>query len=285
MQISISGATGFIGSKLTRRFIEKGWTLRFIDRPSLELNDKEFLDNRIEGSGVVINLAGAPILKKWNENYKNEIYHSRIDTTHKIATAIRNAVVKPSLFISSSAIGIYDQTETHTEESTRFAGDFMAKVCMDWEQEALTVIDVTRVVIFRTGVVLDKSGGALDTMYKPFSYGMGGTIGNGKQHFSWISLEDLLNAFLYAIENKDLSGIVNAVALYPTTNRHFTETFGKVLNQPALLRIPKFGLKLAYGEGAQALISGQRVIPEKLLKSGFEFTYPTIEKALMAMYR
>jgi uncharacterized protein (TIGR01777 family) len=285
MQISMSGATGFIGDMLIKRFFEKGWPVNVIDRQSLTLDDKEFIEKKIEGSDVVINLAGAPVLKRWNEGYKKEIYDSRIDTTRKITIAIRNARRKPLVFISGSAIGIYNSKETHTEESRHFAADFMGKVCRDWEHEALEAAVSTRVVIFRTGVVLGQNGGALKTMYTPFKFGLGGIIGNGKQSFSWIHITDLMNAFVFAIENESFSGIVNAVAPDPTTNYHFTKTFGKVLNQPAIMRVPEFALKLMYGEGSQALTSGQNVLPEKLLKAGFTFSFPTIEKALMNLYR
>jgi len=285
MQISMSGATGFIGDMLKTRFIDRGWQVNVIDRQSLELEDKEFIDKKIEGSDVVINLAGAPILKRWNEGYKKEIYDSRINTTRKIATAIRNANRKPLVFISGSAIGIYNSTETHTEDSTHFGDDFMGTVCRDWEHEALEAAVSTRVVIFRTGVVIGRNGGALKTMYPPFKFGLGGIIGNGRQPFSWIHENDLIVAFLFAIENEKISGIVNAVAPNPTTNYHFTKTFGKVLTQPTIMRVPEFALKLIYGEGSQTLTSGQTVLPEKLLKAGFTFSYPTIEKALMNLYR
>jgi len=285
MQISMSGATGFIGEMLKKRFIEMGWSVNVIDKQSFELKDIEFLEKKIEGSNVVINLAGAPVMKRWNESYKNDIYHSRIDTTRKIATAIRNTSRKPFVFISGSAIGIYDSIETHTEESQCFADDFMGKVCRDWEHEALEATVSTRVVIFRTGVVLGRNGGALKKMYTPFKLGLGGIIGSGKQAFSWIHVTDLINAFLYTIENENLSGIVNAVAPEPTTNYHFTKTFGKILIQPTITMVPEFALKLIYGEGSRALTAGQNVLPEKLLKAGFIFRFPTIEKALLDLYK
>ena len=161
----------------------------------------------------------------------------------------------------------------------------MGKVCRDWEHEALTVSASTRVVIFRTGVVLGKNGGALQSMYTPFKLGLGGIIGNGKQAFSWIHVTDLINAFLYTVENESVAGIINAVAPEPTTNYHFTKTLGKVLIQPTIMRVPEFALKLMYGEGSRALTAGQKVLPEKLLKAGFIFKFPTIEKALMDLYK
>ena len=184
MHISLSSSTSFIRQNLMRQFIKKGWTISEINRQSLTMPDEEFLAKKIEGSDAVINLAGAPIQKRWSEKYKEEIYHSRIDTTRKIATSIRNAKKKPGVFISGSAIGIYNQVDTHTDHSSNFADDFISRLCQDWEKEAWNIHDVTRVVIFRTGVVLGSDGGALQTMHTPFKLGLGSVVGTGKQAFS-----------------------------------------------------------------------------------------------------
>lgn len=285
MQISLSGSTGFIGQMLKSRFTGKGWTIREINRQSFMMPDEEFLLQKIEGSDAVINLAGAPIQKRWSEAYKKEIYDSRILTTRKIASAVMKAARKPRIFISGSAIGIYNSVDAHTEESGNFAGDFISGLCIDWEMEAMNARDASRVVIFRTGVVLGRDGGALKTMYPPFKMGLGGMIGNGKQAFSWIHITDLADAYIFAIETGSLSGIINAVAPEPTTNGHFSTTLGKVLKQPAVMRIPELALRMIYGEGARALSTGQKVLPQKLLQAGFEFKFPTIEKALVALFR
>lgn len=285
MHISISGASGFIGKELMKRFADKGWNFTIIDRDTFALPDDEFCSKKIEGSDVVINLAGASINKRWTARYKDEIYHSRIDTTRKIARAIINAKKKPKVLISNSAIGIYDTTGTHNEESRNLADDFMGKLCRDWEMEALSAKDHTRVVLFRTGLVMGNKGGALKTMYPLFNIGLGGVVGTGRQAFSWIHIEDLVNAYGFAIERENLEGIINAVAPNPVTNYYFTKTFGKVLRQPAIMKVPFFALKLIYGEGAEALASGQEVVPEKLVKNGFEFKFPTIEKALTDIYK
>jgi uncharacterized protein len=285
MKISISGASGFIGKEIMRRFADEGWTFNVIDRGSFSLPDTEFSLRKIEGSDVVINLAGAPIVKRWTEDYKKEIYASRILTTRKIAQAITRLEAKPKLFISASAIGIYDPSGTHSESSTALATDFIGQVCRDWEEEARRADGFTRLVVLRTGLVLGTGGGTLKTMYTPFSMGLGAAIGNGSQPFSWIHLEDLFNVYKFIIAAENITGIVNAVAPEPTTNLHFTKIFGKVLNQPAVLRIPEFALKLMYGEGAGAVTSGQSVLPDKLLGSGFIFKFPTIEKALVDLYR
>jgi uncharacterized protein len=189
------------------------------------------------------------------------------------------------LFICASAIGIYDSEHEHNDDSTWFAGGFLADLVRSWESEAIKASAYTRTSILRTGLVLGGGGGALKKMYLPFSIGLGGKIGNGRQMMSWIYLEDLAAIYQFIIENPSLSGIYNAVAPEPVTNEHFTEIFGKVLNQPSLLTVPSFALKAIYGEGAQTLVTGQNVKPERLLKEGFVFQYPTIEKALVKIYK
>jgi uncharacterized protein (TIGR01777 family) len=285
MLVSISGSTGLIGRELIETFHDKGIEFRVINRDSLKLPDDTFLESKIEGVDAVINLAGAPILKRWTEDYKKEIYSSRIETTRKISNAILHAKVKPKVYITNCAIGIYDTVHVHSEESTGFANDFPGKVCRDWEAEAFAAAGVTRVVVLRTGVVLSTKGGAIKTAHGPFSIGFGGTIGKGDQAFSWIHIRDLMHIFQTILENNSISGVVNAVAPNPTTNYHFTKTFGKVLNQITIFKIPTAILKAKYGEAASTLIEGQNVIPEKLTKAGFEFEFPTIEKALLNLYR
>jgi len=285
MLVCISGATGLIGRELIETYAEKGLTFRIIDRNSFMLPDHEFLEKKIEGADAVIHLAGAPILKRWTENYRKEIYNSRIVTTRKISNAIILAKVKPKVFISNSAIGIYDTLGIHSEESTAFSDNFLGTVCREWEAEALLSAQYTRLILLRTGVVLSSKGGALKAAHGPFSFGLGGIIGNGNQAFSWIHIRDLAHIYKTLLDNENLSGVINAVAPSPTTNYHFTKTFGKVLNQITFLKIPLFALKVIYGDASSTLTEGQNVIPEKLLKTGFEFEFPTIEKALLNLYR
>ena len=285
MLVSISGSSGLIGRELIDTYKDKGWTFRILNRDSFRMPDNEFLETKIEGSDAIINLAGAPVLKRWSESYRKEIYNSRIETTRKIANAILQAKVKPKVFISTSAIGIYDTRGVHTEESTAFPDGFLGKVCRDWEAEALAAVGKTRVVLLRTGVVLSSKGGALKTAYGPFSFGLGGVIGKGDQPFSWIHIRDLMHIYQTILENENINGVVNAVAPNPTTNFHFTKTFGKVLNQMTLFKIPLFIMKAIYGDAASTLTEGQNVIPEKLLRNGFEFEFPTIESALLNLYR
>ena len=249
------------------------------------MTEEEFIESKIEGADAVINLAGAAIFRRWNPAYKREIYASRIETTRKIANAIVKSATKPRVFVSVSAIGIYDSSAVHNEQSHAFAETFLGKLCRDWESEAIAAAEATRVVILRTGIILSSKGGAMKEAYGPFRFGLGGTIGKGEQAFSWIHIRDLMHVYQEVLENETLTGVVNAVAPNPTTNYHFTKTFGKVLNQITVLHVPVPLLKLRYGEAAETLTEGQSVIPEKLLTAGFQFEFPTIEKALLNLYR
>lgn len=284
MNISISGAGGFIGTALSRAFQARGWTVKPISRGSLSLPDDEFRQSRIEGSDVVINLAGASISKKWNKEYKDEILSSRLDTTRKIVTAITRSVQKPGLLISASAVDIYDNSGTHDDESTSFAGSFLGKVCLEWEQEALKVSADCRLVITRMGLVLGDNGGALDKMHLPFSLGLGAVVGKGDQWISFIHIKDLVNAFIFIIENPSVQGPVNVVSPYPVTNRDFSKTLGKVLKQPVFLSVPSGLMTRLYGEGASVLLEGRKVLPGKLTEAGFHFTYPTITNSLVNLF-
>jgi uncharacterized protein (TIGR01777 family) len=285
MIVALSGSTGFVGQALMKKMVELGWTVRNINRGSFAMSDQEFLEQYAEGADVVINLAGAPVSKKWTPAYKNEIYESRINTTRKISESIFRAIKKPSVFISTSAIGIYDSVHTHTESSQSFANSFLASVCHNWELEALKSENISRVVILRLGVVLGEDGGALQKMHFPFSIGAGGKLGNGEQAVSFIHISDLVDSIIFTIENTSVRGIVNAVAPVPSCNAEFTDKLGKVLGQPTWLTVPGFALKMIYGEGAQVLLEGQKVLPEKLLQAGFTFKYPTIQNALVQIYR
>jgi uncharacterized protein len=284
MVVALSGSTGFVGQSLMNKMRELGWTVRVITRNSFNLPDREFSELITDGADVVINLAGSPVSKKWTTACKKEITDSRINTARKISKSINSSGNRPFLFISASAIGIYDSINTHTESSIAFADSFLARVCLNWEQEALNSEQATRVVIFRIGVVLGKDGGVLKKMYFPFSTGMGGKLGRGEQAVSFIHISDLINAIIFTINDPSLRGIVNAVSPYPSHNAEFTDTFGKVLGQPAWLTIPEFMLKMMFGEGAQIMLEGQRVLPEKLLQAGFRFKYPTIQNALVNIY-
>lgn len=284
MKIAVSGASGFTGSALVRELVRREHEVIKISRDSFTLPPDEFTAKKIEGTDAIVHLAGSPIIRRWTVKGKREITDSRILTTRRIVEAIAQATVKPKVLISASAIGIYDSQNTHTEESRDFSDGFLSRVCRDWETETLRAEGLIRTVILRLGVVIGD-GGMIARLRFPFSVGLGGTIGNGRQHFSFIHIDDLIAIILACMENTEMSGIYNAVAPWPTDNGHFTEVLGKVLMQPAIFRIPAFALKLMYGEAAVVLTEGQRVLPERLMQLNFPYKYPTIEKALLRTLR
>ncbi len=279
MEIALTGSTGFVGSYLINGFLEKNWKVTPILSDDLALSSKE-LAEKINGSEVIINLAGANIVKRWTEEYKKELYNSRIDTTIKIVEAMNQMSRKPQMFISTSAIGIYDDNGRYSESDYNFANDYLAKIVKDWEEAALKAREINiRTIIFRFGIVLGK-GGLLAKMLPSFKLGMGGTIGSGRQSFSWVHIEDLSRAYIFAIEKEGLEGIYNLVSPNTVTNKVLTKALAKILHRPAVLPIPIWLLWLMFGEGAAAISSGQNVISARLLMAGFQFRFETIEHAL-----
>ena len=280
MNIAMSGATGFIGSHLTKALEGRGWTVIPLRRNDFE-GDETLLPNKIEGADVVVNLAGATIAGRWTEEYKKVIYSSRVGITLKIVEAMSRADKKPWLFISTSAVGIYDTKGVYTEQDEHYAGDFLGGLALDWERAALGAGGAgIRTVIFRFGVVLGRGGGALEKMLIPFRLGLGGVIGDGTQPFSWVHVDDLTSAFFAAIENRNFAGIYNLTAPNPTTNRGLTEALARALHRPAVMRVPAFVFRLQLGEGAKVLLEGQRVLPKRLLERGFTFRFTGIEEAV-----
>lgn len=275
--IAISGANGFVGTSLTNFFSSFGYKIIPLSRDIL--NNKSKLEEVLNSTDIVINLAGANIINRWSESYKKLLYSSRIDTTSKIVNAISSISNKPKLLISTSAVGIYDNKSIYDENGS-FSNDFLSNLCQDWEKEALKAKnETTKVAIFRFGIILGKDGGALQKMITPFKFGLGGTIGSGKQAFSFIHINDLLNAYKFVIEN-DYDGVFNLTAPTPTTNKGLTLALGKTLKRPTILPVPEFVLKLIFSEGARVLTDGQSAIPKKLLDLGFEFKFKTIEETI-----
>jgi uncharacterized protein (TIGR01777 family) len=279
-RIAMSGETGFIGSHLGEAFRAQGWEIVPLGRQDFKM-EPEDLAKRMQGVDIVVNLAGAPVIKRWTEEHKKDMYESRITVTRKLVKAVSVMDSRPKLFISTSAVGYYDTKGIHTEEQHVKADDFLGRLAQDWEGEALKARKIgMRTVIFRFGIVLGRDGGALKQMLIPFKLGLGGTIGDGSQPFSWVHIKDLINTYLTVIENNKYEGIYNLTAPNPTTNRGFTKALSKALCRPALLCIPKFLLRLQLGEGAYVLTKGQTVIPKRLIDSGFTFLFPEIDEAV-----
>ena len=274
MKIAIAGASGFVGSYLQDYFYERD--IEVLTVPREELSQREVLKDKIAKVDVIINLAGENIVHRWSKNHKKKMYKSRIESTKALVSAI-NATSKKQLFISASAIGIYENDISCDEEDFIYGQTFLTQLCQDWEREASKVNK--RLAIFRLGVVLGD-GGALAKMLTPFNLGLGGKIGTGKQPFSYIHIEDLARAYAHLITHDRLEGIFNLTTPSPTTNGDFTKSLAKKLDKPAFIPLPTFVLKLIFGEGAQVLSDGQMVYPKRLLASGFEFQYRDVDSVL-----
>lgn len=280
MRVVICGITGLIGKAVKTALESEGFIVVGISRKDLAAGSGH-LQKILHGSDAVVNLAGAPIITRWSKANKAKIYHSRIDTTRLLVEAINGLSSPPKDFISASAVGIYDEVNVHDEFSSNFSSDFLSTVCRDWEHEALKLnADKVRLSIFRFGVVISASGGALRQMILPFKLGLGGKIGSGEQYFPWIHLDDVVKAVVGGITIPRASGVYNLVAPEVLTNRQFTKVLAKTLKRPAFLMVPQWVLKMVFGGGAKALTSGQQVIPQRLLADGFEFSFPTMVQAL-----
>jgi uncharacterized protein (TIGR01777 family) len=295
MKILITGASGLIGQALSQELIARGHTTVAAVRRAPRRNDEVQWDpqsgvmspDAFQGVDAVVHLAGAGIGdKRWTDSYKMEILESRTRGTRLLAETMASLEVKPSVFLSGSAIGIYGvrDDEELTEQSAIGSG-FLADVCRDWEAAAAPATQARiRTVLLRTGIVLSPKGGALKKQLPLFKLGLGGKFGNGKQWQSWISITDEVNAIIHLLTSS-VSGPVNLTAPQPVTNSDFTRTLASVVSRPAIVPIPSFGPKLLLGgELANALLfTGQRVVPSVLSNDGFQFAHPTLESALRAL--
>jgi uncharacterized protein (TIGR01777 family) len=252
------------------------------DRYSIQIS-------RIEGFDAVYHLAGESIASgRWNEEKKRKIRESRTRGTKLLADALANLSQPPETLISASAIGYYgDRGDELLTESSPPGNDFLADVCVEWEKATEHArAKGVRVVNTRFGIILDKEGGALAKMLPPFRMGIGGRVGDGKQWMSWIALDDVIGALQFVLSNETLNSAVNFVAPNPVTNAEFTKTLGRVLSRPTLFPIPEFGVRLAFGEMADALLlSSQRVEPRQLTSEGYQFRYANLVDALRVILK
>lgn len=270
MIIGITGAGGFIGKNLTKALLQKGHQVIGLNRG--------FDSVQVGHCDVVFNLAGASINRRWSKKGMEEIFSSRIGTTRRLCSMIREGS-KVKLMVSTSATGIYstDENLKHDEYQNTMGDGFLADVCKAWENEALSASDITRVVIARLGVVMDQSGGALPKMALPFKFGVTAIFGNGSQIISWIMLEDLIRAFVSIAENNCIpnGNIVNMCAPNPITYKELANKLSELYKTFAKIRIPGFVLKTAMGEASSIILEGQHVTSKILQECGFNFTNPS----------
>jgi uncharacterized protein (TIGR01777 family) len=302
MNIVIAGGSGFLGRALTDALTRDGHDLVILTRqPS---SDRPVTSGvrtvawtpdgqagswaaALDGANAVINLAGESIAGgRWTNARKKLIVDSRVLATRSLATAVGRAARPPAVFVSGSAVGYYGPLGDELVTEDRKAGnDFLAQVCVQWEQEAMRIDPIrTRVACIRTGLVLERDGGALPQMLLPFRFGAGGPAGSGRQYWPWIHRRDWVDLIRFVLETAAVSGAVNATAPNPVTNREFAAALGRVMHRPAFMPAPAFALRLMLGEMADALVlSGQRAVPAKVDRLGFTFTYKNVEEALRAI--
>ena len=275
MRITITGAGGLIGTKLTAALQQRGDEVTGL---SLRGGGPVPTD-KLEGRDAVVHLAGENVAQRWTAEARKRIRESREEGTRRLVEAIAATEVRPRALISASAVGYYGpHGEEIVDEDTPPGDDFLAQVCVAWEREALKARDL-RVVLVRTGVVLDKSGGALGKMLLPFKLGAGGPVAGGGQYMPWIHVEDVVGIYLAALDG-DWEGPVNATAPEPVTNKAFSRALGRALHRPAIAPIPGFAIGLLYGEMAQIVTQGQRAIPRRTVQLGFEYRHPGLDEAL-----
>ena len=297
MKVFITGGTGFVGSSLTRELSNKGHEVTVLDRTIKTQNEFPSTVSFIEADSTVrgqwqdiaaqheifINLAGASIFSRWNEKTKLAIRESRILTTSNLVEAIFSNKNESARLFSTSAVGYYGfhEDEELAEEAPAGSG-FLASVARDWENAANQARAFhAKVIICRFGIVLGRRGGALQQMLPIYKAYMGAPLGSGRQWFSWVHEQDLVNIFLFLIDQKDIEGPINCTAPQPVRNADMTKAIGEVLGVPTLpFGVPGFMMKIILGEFGNVLLKGQKVIPERLAKLEFQFKFPTIHAAL-----
>lgn len=276
MKVSLSGSSGLIGSALLEYYLKQGHEVAALTRGDF-VKGVDHLSEIIKDSDVVVHLAGAPVVKRWTDFNKEQIWQSRIETTGVLVEAMKRSA--PSVFLCASAVGIYQPYELSSEEQPSYGSGFLADVCKNWEMAANEANEFTRVVNLRLGVVLHPSRGALASVVVPFRWGLGGRVGNGKQPFPWIHVDDVVAAVDF-LANSTLQGPVNLVSPGQVNSDGFSKCLASVLHRPAWFPVPVLVLRLLYGEGASALLATPFVKPGRLLENGFQFKFPNLNGAL-----
>ncbi|KAJ7541609.1 hypothetical protein O6H91_10G067300 [Diphasiastrum complanatum] len=297
--IAITGATGFIGTRLVQTLVAGGHEVRVLTHSASNarslfsgnmyrrviIAEENDWPQFVQGSTGVINLAGPPISTRWNAEVKAKIKTARIEVTKKVVEAINRTPqeLRPSVLVSATAVGYYGTSENYTFDETSPSGnDYLSEVCREWEATAEKVDSTVRLVLVRIGVVLDKDGGALAKMLPIFKAFAGGPLGSGKQWFSWIHRDDLVSLLVEALSNPAYKGVINGTAPNPVRMGEMCNRLGVVLGRPSWLPVPEIALKAILGEGAFVVLEGQRVIPKKAQELGFDFKYRYVADALKA---
>lgn len=299
MRITLNGATGFIGTRLIERWLKENHELHVLGRRAGNLpSDVRFWEwadpaqtgpppDSLEGSHAVINLAGEPVAQRWSEAVKQRIRSSRIEGTSNLVNAISQLQRRPAVLVNASAVGYYGSRgdEVLAEDSAPGQG-FLPELCVEWERRAHRATEAgVRVVCVRTGIVLGTEGGALPQMLLPFRLGLGGPLGSGAQWMPWIHIDDIVGLIDFALRTESIQGPLNGCSPNPVTNREFSTELGRALHRPALIPVPGFAIRLAFGEMAQVLLASDRALPKVALSAGYCFHFPQICAALNQLLR
>jgi uncharacterized protein (TIGR01777 family) len=294
MNITITGATGFIGNRLVRNLLDAGHSLHALGRKrsaslpsSVRFSEWRSTDGEppaesLASADAIIHLAGEPVAQRWTPEVKQRIRSSRVDGTRNLVSALSKQSRRPQALICASAIGYYgSRGDEVLTEASRPGSDFLAQVVVDWEQAAGKAETLgIRVVAPRFGVVLGKDGGALAKMLPAFRLGIGGRLASGQQWMSWIHVDDVIDLIRLALETSAVHGPLNATAPQPVTNAEFTQALAAALHRPAIFPVPRFALRLLFGDMAEVILASQRVIPQATRAAGFQFQHPELRGAL-----
>lgn len=293
MDITVTGATGLLGTRLARELLAAGHSLHVLGRrrPSGLPSSVRFSEwvasedepppESIAKADAIVHLAGEPVAQRWTTEVKQRIRTSRVDGTRHLVNALTTQSRRPQVLVSASAIGFYgSRGDEILTETARPGDDFLARVALDWERAAEMAESLgIRVVRLRFGMVLGH-GGALAKMLPPFRLGLGGRLSSGKQWVSWIHIEDAIRVILFALDNAAVQGAINATAPNPVTNADFTKELAAALHRPAIFPVPRLVLRMMFGEMADVVLASQRVVPKAALAAGFRFRHAELRPAL-----
>ena len=298
MKVAITGATGLIGTRLVKALELRGDDVTVLSRNPQRAEATLGVEavgwdslaepaptEALDGRDAVIHLAGEPVAQRWTESVKRAILTSREVGTRNLVAGISAANPRPTILLSSSAVGYYGKHgDELIDEGTPAGTDFLASVCVAWEREAFEAEELgLRVAVIRTGVVLDADGGALKTMLPPFKAGIGGPVAGGKQYMPWIHADDIVGLYLAALDGADWSGAINGTAPTPVTNGEFSKALGKALHRPAVFPVPGFVVRARFGEMAEIVTEGQRAVPNAAAAHGYSFKQPELSRALSSV--
>jgi len=297
MNVTVTGATGLIGARLVAALRERGDEVTVLSRDPARATGALGVPAQqwdplsgpapagaLDGRDGVVHLAGEPVAQRWNARSREAILASRETGTRNLVAGLRAADRRPGVLVASSAVGFYGKHgDERVDEDFPAGDDFLAQVCVAWERESQAARDLNmRVVLVRTGIVLDAGGGALKTMLPPFRAGVGGPVAGGGQYMPWIHVDDVVGMYLSALDEPTWSGPVNAAAPEPVTNREFSKALGRVLHRPAVAPVPAIALRMLYGDMAEIVTEGQRAVPARAQELGYRFLHPELDAALAA---